>query len=219
MEARSVRRSAHRSVPVAVADGRGSAPMTPPVHTPSIRARFSRFGRTSMALLVAAALAVSTFGYIASASERTSVALGAGKWWLRVRTQMPLAGKVAPAAAPTTVTINGDVLMGQVPTLALTLALTPSLTPDPKPDPQTVTLALTLTRDVRPADVAGLVHVRRSRLVARDKVRLRPVHVGAQQHAHDRPRRPPPSGRAPCALPELPPVGRLALGLCALRGG
>ena len=116
-----MRRSAHRSVKVAVANGRGSWAMAPTVHTPSMRARFSRFGRTSMALLAVAALVVSAFGYIASTSQqRTSVSLGARRWWLRVRTQEPLATKGAPPAAPTTVTINGDVLLGQTSPVSFT---------------------------------------------------------------------------------------------------
>ena len=121
MEARSVRRSAHRSVPVAVADGRGSTTMAAVhINGPSMRARFSRFGRMSMALLMAAALAVTTFGYVASTSQSTSVKLGADKWWLRMRAQEPLAGKGSPPAAPTTVTINGDVLLGQTSPVSFT---------------------------------------------------------------------------------------------------
>ena len=73
-----------------------------------------------MALLAAAALVVSTFGYIASTSQRTSVTLGAGRWWIRVRPQEPLATKGAPPAAPTTVTINGDVLLGQTSPVSFT---------------------------------------------------------------------------------------------------
>lgn len=121
MEARSVRRSAHRSVPVAVADGRGSTTMAAVhINGPSMRARFSRFGRMSMALLMAAALAMTTFGYVASTSQSTSVKLGAGKRWLRMRAQEPLAGKDSPPAAPTTVTINGDVLLGQTSPVSFT---------------------------------------------------------------------------------------------------
>ena len=73
-----------------------------------------------MALLMAAALAVTTFGYVASTSQSTSVKLGAGKWWLRMRAQEPLAGKGSPPAAPTTVTINGDVLLGQTSLVSFT---------------------------------------------------------------------------------------------------
>ena len=73
-----------------------------------------------MALLMAAALAVTTFGYVASTSQSTSVKLGADKWWLRMRAQEPLAGKGSPPAAPTTVTINGDVLLGQTSPVSFT---------------------------------------------------------------------------------------------------
>ena len=117
MQARFVRRSTHRSVPVAVADGeaewRGSMAVAPAAHIPSIRARFSRYGRSSLfKLIVAAALAVSIFGYITSA-QRTAVTLGAGGWWLRMRKRDPL-------ATPTTVTVNGNVLLGKTSPVSFT---------------------------------------------------------------------------------------------------
>ena len=120
MEECSVRRSSHRSVSVAVADGRGLTTAASIAHTPSTRASVSsRFGRMSMALLAAASLAVATFVYIASAAQRTGAALGTGRWWPRGRAQGPLAAKAPPPAAPTTVTI-GDVLLGQTSPVSFT---------------------------------------------------------------------------------------------------
>ena len=120
MEECSVRRSSHRSVSVAVADGRGLTTAASIVHTPSTRASVSsRFGRMSMALLAAASLAVATFVYIASAAQRTGAALGTGRWWRRGRAQGPLAAKGPPPAAPTTVTI-GDMLLGQTSPVSFT---------------------------------------------------------------------------------------------------
>ena len=120
MEECSVRRSSHRSVSVAVADGRGLTTAASIAHTPSTRASgSSRFGRMSMALLAAASLAVATFVYIASAAQRTGAALGTGRWWRRGRAQGPLAAKAPPPAAPTTVTI-GDVLLGQTSPVSFT---------------------------------------------------------------------------------------------------
>ena len=120
MDECSVRRSSHRSVSVAVADGRGLTAVASIAHTPSTRASgSSRFGQMSMALLAAASLAVATFVYIASAAQRTGAALGMGRWWRRGRAQGPLAAKAPPPAAPTTVTI-GDVLLGQTSPVSFT---------------------------------------------------------------------------------------------------